>query len=497
MAGLDASGFSIRQFDEIKRGLEEALRRVFGTQFSQTNLDSTSLLGQFVGVEAKQEYDLWLAAAALYKAGSIHSAEGRALDGLAEIPNLQRKLEAYSKGVLYLVGTAGSTVPAGTSFSTADDQSVTTDADAVLSAGVQSVIEFSASAAAPFNEIIIRFDPSEANDPQTALFRTWPELAVPQADGNDKDFTVQVAGATENQIRSAFTSFFGDGVTGVSVTGAGAARKVTVTTDENFPFPLRGLIGAASSIKVMGRPNGAAVAATSALPGPIGFPAGSIVNIDSPVSGLNSVVNLSDFIRGRLRETDAEFRARLFKRQREGSEKNSRGAIQSALENLPGVTQAQVFEGAASFEAVVDGGEDDDIAAAILAAKTPGISTFGDRSVQATDENGLPEIIKFSRTQAQDVYVRVTFSSDPEAFPPGGEEAIRQAIVSFGEGLSSGAEVRGSPDLIWAVRGIPGITSLDVVVSRDGRQYFNSVSSLQARERPRIRSENIEISAQN
>lgn len=58
---------------------------------------------------------------------------------------------------------------------------------------------------------------------------------------------------------------------------------------------------------------------------------------------------------------------------------------------------------------VVDGGTSNDIARRIFRAKTGGVPTYGDVSINITDSKGYPHIIHFSRPTYSDIYVSGTF----------------------------------------------------------------------------------------
>ena len=95
-----------------------------------------------------------------------------------------------------------------------------------------------------------------------------------------------------------------------------------------------------------------------------------------------------------------------------------------------------------SFEAVVQGGNSQDIADMIWLTKPAGIQTFGNTSEIVEDSMGFDHSINFSRPTELYIWVDVDLTLyDEEDFPSNGVELVRQAIADYGDTLNIGQDV--------------------------------------------------------
>lgn len=95
-----------------------------------------------------------------------------------------------------------------------------------------------------------------------------------------------------------------------------------------------------------------------------------------------------------------------------------------------------------SFEAVVQGGTDEDVAEKIWETKPAGIQTFGNTSFTITDSQGDPQVMNFSRPTPIYIWVTVDLTLyDEETFPNNGVTLVEQAIVDYGNTLQIGEDV--------------------------------------------------------
>jgi uncharacterized phage protein gp47/JayE len=193
--------------------------------------------------------------------------------------------------------------------------------------------------------------------------------------------------------------------------------------------------------------------------GPISALAGTITEIDTPITGWYSVTNLHDAQVGTTEETDVELRSRRAHSVARDAQAII-DAIFAAIANIPGVTQTTVLENDTdiidlnglpphSFQAVVVGGVDEDIANVIWLKKPAGILSFGSTTTQILDSQGIPHAISFSRPDMVDIYVEVDLTVSPE-YPANGDDLIKQAIVDYARGtLFTGRGFGLSDDVIY------------------------------------------------
>lgn len=163
---------------------------------------------------------------------------------------------------------------------------------------------------------------------------------------------------------------------------------------------------------------------------------------------------------GRDLETDFELRQRrLTLLTTSGS--RTLAAIKAAVLLVEGVTQVTAFENETdvtdaqgrpphSIELIVLGGEDADIAAAILSTKAAGIQTYRDPgangvTVSTTDIEGNAVDINFSRPTEVPIFVEADITVNATTFGSGtqsvGQQIVREAIRDEGITLLTGEDV--------------------------------------------------------
>ena len=109
MAGLTSTGFEAKSLADIQAEIQTAIHDAISPTL---NLESTSLLGQFVGSTASQIRQAWEASQANYAARDIEQATGDALTGLCVLTGTLRRAATYST-VLMTCTLAAGTYPAG------------------------------------------------------------------------------------------------------------------------------------------------------------------------------------------------------------------------------------------------------------------------------------------------------------------------------------------------------------------------------------------------
>ncbi len=202
--------------------------------------------------------------------------------------------------------------------------------------------------------------------------------------------------------------------------------------------------------------------------GPLAAPAGALTQIDTPIAGWASASNaLDEFILGTDIETDAAYRVRQVAELR-GQGNGTTAAIRAKVGALENVTDVFVFENdhdltddnnvpPHSFEVVVVGGDDADIAQVIANEKPTGIGTFGSTTEAALDANGFSVDISFSRADTLDIYVICNITVDAARFPNNGADLVKSALVAFEVNYHLGSEVRSSaliPSIFGATAGV-------------------------------------------
>ena len=112
-----------------------------------------------------------------------------------------------------------------------------------------------------------------------------------------------------------------------------------------------------------------------------------------------------------------------------------------------------------SFEAVVQGGTDADVANKIWTTKPAGIQTFGNTAFTITDSQGEFQVINFSRPTPVCIWVTVALTLyAEEVFPPNGQDLVAAAINTYGSSLGIGVDVL-LQRVLAQIFNVPGIAS--------------------------------------
>jgi uncharacterized phage protein gp47/JayE len=118
-----------------------------------------------------------------------------------------------------------------------------------------------------------------------------------------------------------------------------------------------------------------------------------------------------------------------------------------------------------SFEAVVQGGSDEDVALEIWQTQPSGIESFGNTTEVVTDSEGNPQTILFSRPSPWYIHVKVKRNFyNEEDYPTDGDQAIKDNIVDW-------ALINQAPDvdvirqrLNIPIYEVPGIRDIEVTL---------------------------------
>jgi len=242
---------------------------------------------------------------------------------------------------------------------------------------------------------------------------------------------VQINGITRNEASSSVATLTFTGTDGTSIPAGTLVSHVT--SQEQFATD--------SAVTISG--GSINVTATALNTGVIEASAGTLTEIETPITGLNAVTNIEDANVGSERETDVELRARRL-RSLAISAQSTVDSLYAVISNLEFVTQVTVLENDTdiidanglpphSVQVIVVGGLDEDIANAIWLNKPAGITSFGDESVVISDSQGLLHTINFSRPDTIDIYVQVQLTKFSN-YPANGDDLIKQAIVDYANG---------------------------------------------------------------
>lgn len=216
--------------------------------------------------------------------------------------------------------------------------------------------------------------------------------------------------------------------------------------------------------------------------GPLEIPANTMRDIRTPQAGWFSANNDSAGITGRNRETDAELRLRRLRSVGTNSQ-NMIDSLIGKLGDLSGVTHANVIQNRTdvvdangltphSFEAIVAGGDSNEIAQVIWNTFPFGIGINGTTSGNAIDAQLTIQVIPFTRPEQVPIDVELTVKK-LQGYPADGAARIRQAILDYVNGLLVAGRgfFVGDPvirtELFTPVNTVPNLEIEELKIGRD------------------------------
>ncbi len=149
-----------------------------------------------------------------------------------------------------------------------------------------------------------------------------------------------------------------------------------------------------------------------------------------------------------------------------------------------------------SFNIVVQGGANSDIAKAIYGAEPAGIEPYGNVLYNVINSNGFVQPTYFSRPSAALFYVAIALVVNPSLFPSNGVQQIQEDIVSIGNAFPIGGTVIGfgTDGLIGAFNSVPGIISYTLFFGLSPNPVTNTNVQLSSQQMPLFESFNVIIS---
>lgn len=458
--GLTDAGFELKRLADIKAEIELKIRATLG---SAVNLLPESVFGQLVAIFSERESLIWELMEDVYNSAYPDTASGVSLDNVVALTGITRQNSQPSRQLAQrLFGDPTTLVPAGTTFSVGGNPAAKfgTDIDVTLGVGVDAVQHIAFSLVPTSGTWRLNW---RATD--TANFAFNAAASVVQA-------ALRAIMLAEQNIGAGII-VTGDYTAGFTVTFAGQAGKqeqplisVDADTLQASATPVDITI-----TELTAGVNQGAVDMTALSDGPTQAPAGTLVVIDTPVSGLSRTINYSDASMGRNIETDSELRIRRANTLQVAG-KATVDAIRAAMLDLDGVTDVIVFENdteipdpdgrpAKSYEVIVNGGDNQAIRNKIWDTKAAGIRTVGSVTGTIVDSQGQTHVVNFSRPTLKNIWLEVDLSVNTD-FPVNGAAQAESVMVAKGNAFGIGKDVIVYPTLIAALIAIPGIE--DVVI---------------------------------
>lgn len=453
--GLDNNGFTLKRLTDIQSEIETELKAKYGEIATAPD----SVFGQIIGVLSKQYADLWELGQLVYNSEYPSSAAGFSLDNVVQFLGLSRLPATKTRAQVVLEGNEGTVVPTGNVVS-AIETNERFEAEADITITKANVLKSKVSVDTATNgvkyDVIIKY-------PVSAVAITNTYTAGPT------DTTADIAAGLALDINTNM----GTNLTAVDNTDG----TLTITVDDLVtPMDIDvadddpGTLISLAEIWTPAFYNAENTGAILAL-------AGTITQIETAVSGFNAVNNLIPGVTGRELETDTELRLRREESLQSigaATVESIRSRLRQEVDDVISVSIVEnitdIIDGGGrpphSFETVVEGGTDQNIADKIWILKPAGIGTFGNvnggSGIDVVDSQGNLQNIKFSRPVSIYTwcYVEITRYLE-ETFPTDGINLIIQAIRTWGTALGIGKDVI-QQRINTPIFTVPGVKTTDI-----------------------------------
>lgn len=462
--GVTAQGFHLKRLEDIKKELEEIFKGEFG---QEQNLSPTSKTGQKIAIFSERESLLWQLAQAIYDAFSIEKAEDIDVDNLASLTNQTREAATRSTLIGRIGGTPTTFIAAGfigSVFGSASSRFQTLLDATIGATGIDEVQSLAFSAIPDSGSFQLIFG---AETTTAILF---------------SDAAIDVENALNALTTLSAVSVTGDFTSGFVITFTGADGEATQSKLQVTNNTLVLLPSTAVTVTVTedtkGFPPFIDVEFEAEVTGPTVANAATFTVIETPVAGVTQLTNPLDAIVGRDIQTDAEFKqTRKENLQKKGTAANQ--GIRNAVLAVEDVIQVIVIGNRSnvvdidgrpphSFEAVVDGGVDQDIADTIFASGAEGIQAFGTVTVPVIDSQGFSHDIGFSRATVIEIHmiVNIVQNLDPTEgplYPATGDQDVEDAILAFTQDFKINQDVIVN-QLFTPINTIAGIIGIEILI---------------------------------
>nr|DAN14529.1 MAG TPA: Baseplate wedge protein [Caudoviricetes sp.] len=426
MAGLTRQGLVTLRYQQVFDSIRDSVLRNISPNL---DVSEDSELGLFLASIARGIADNYDILSEVYDAGTIDKAEGFNLDDLVALNAIYRYVAQPTRGQAEFTGVSGTTVPSTTRLRSTSGDIFYPDGTFTLSPSYCVEANLEVNALVPDKEYVIIIDNVISK------------------------YTVKSSDKIADVLKA---------LAGLINGGINAKAEVTNNDTNLRIYKDEG--------DIIARTNPMVVTATSYLSftrvtairdvyaaqaGYLLTLAGTLIEVETTVEGLDSVYNRYDLRTGREEETDTELRQRYLESLIVAGV-GTLDSIVAAVKRVDGVSEATGIENdteemnaanipAKSFKIVVVGGQNDKVAQAIWDTKPAGIRSFGAIFGTAYDIGGLAHNVYFSRPTPKYVFVKVTYSIYDEEVLSTPEENVNAAIIKgindYGKTLRVGFDI--------------------------------------------------------
>lgn len=454
--GVTEKGFVLKRMDTILEEIHAELSEGFGFD---TRLSGTSFLGTLVTTFAGQIADLWESAQDSYYAKYPTTATGLNLDHAVQYGGIHRIPDRRTCYSLHCTGKDGATVRAGVYVATdtkpevrlysAEPFKITRENCNAAKIRVASA-ESGASYSLSVNGKLYAYTGREGS--RTEILQGLRDAALEGGLGHDYEISLDERNGTL-EIRDTIPTRSNFIVLSDNLT------TQQVTTIASF---------------------------LTEVYGKITLPNGIVTVMVNNIAGFEEVTNRIAPVYGRLQETDVELRQSYIAKSALRSNTMIDSIVAELLNNVPDIESASGYENDTdytnsdgmpphSIELVVEGGNDSEIAEAILKRKAGGIQTCGKVEVNVPGRYGEAVPVRFNRPRYLYTWLKVVLHGKEAELPVNYRNLVTASIGAFGDRMRA-----GDPLLIQLLNegiydDVSGVTYIDILTAYSEEPGYTAV----------------------
>lgn len=413
--GVTDKGFNIKRLDTIMEEIHTDLTEAFGFD---TRLTKPSFLDTLITTFSYQISDLWETAQDNYYAKYPATATGVSLDNAVQYGGIRRAANKRTSYRLHCTGDDGTYVR--------EEAIVATNTSPEVR--LKNADEFEITRDA-FNRVSIKVASAEVGVYSVTINGSQYSFSSP--DGVEEDIITGLAKAITDD--------------GYTIT----AKNNTLTIEDKTISRSNVLILSdnltTSSVTVI------ATFLTEEY-GKITLPYGIVTKMVNNVTGFTAVTNLLEPTYGRKQENDIELRQSYIAKSALRSNTMIESIVGELLNNIENVESASGYENDTdyvdsrglpphSIEIIVEGGDNSEIAQAILRRKAGGIQTYGSIEVGVPGVYGDTIPVRFNRPDYLYTWLKVVLHGDKSQLPTNYASLTIRALISDGAEFVAGTNL--------------------------------------------------------
>ena len=416
--GLNSGGFVRMRLPEIRQLILADLKVRTGYDFDDS---PNSFTGQLIAVFAERLAAAWELAELAYLSAYPATAQGISMDLAVSYAGVQRLAPARSRANVYVLGQPGAVAPAGTV--------------------VQATAVSDQSDTPP--RFFLQYDVT-----CTKLKAVGAQLVVPTPVQAGANFWVEISG-----VRYNYVTLNGQTTDQVATAIGGLLGNIAVITNSTITifnptefvldYSNNFQVNYVSSLGVVLSEDYGAIPADQRI----------IRKLINPPDGIIDIYNPFPATLGQALESDAELRLRYQTGVYQLGAATTPSIDANIRQNIKGVKSVKLLVNETdatngnglpphSIELIVDGGDNQEIFNEIHRVKAAGITSYGNTAGTVKSADGFLNPVNFSRPENIWVWLRVSYTTNPEESIPGDLAGqIIAAILAEGNAWLPGQDV--------------------------------------------------------